>query len=60
MTYTSGAVNLSKKIVYSKPSNYGLKNYCAALSGPPLGLNDYSHIYTLPDSVNETQAPNDT
>jgi hypothetical protein len=32
----------SKKIVYSKPSNYGLKNYCVALSGPPLGLNDYS------------------
>jgi hypothetical protein len=32
----------SKKIVYSKPSNYGLKKYCVALSGPPLGLNDYS------------------
>ena len=32
----------SKKIVYSKPSNYGLKNYCVALSGPPLDLNDYS------------------
>ena len=33
---------VSKKIVYSKPSNYGLKNYCVALSGPPLDLNDYS------------------
>jgi hypothetical protein len=32
----------SKKIVYSRPSNYGSKNYCVALSGPPLGLNDYS------------------
>jgi hypothetical protein len=32
----------SKKIVNSKPSNYGLKDYCIALSGPPLGLNDYS------------------
>ena len=31
---------ISKKIV--KPSNYGLKNYCVALSGPPLDLNDYS------------------
>jgi hypothetical protein len=32
----------SMKIVYSRPSNYGSKNYCVALSGPPLGLNDYS------------------
>ena len=33
-------------IVYSKPSNYGLKNYCVALSGPPLGLNDYSRYFS--------------
>jgi hypothetical protein len=32
----------SKKIVYSKPNNCGPKNYCVALSGPPLGINDYS------------------
>jgi hypothetical protein len=36
------ATGFSKKIVYSKPSNYGLKNYCVAISGPPLGLNDYN------------------
>jgi hypothetical protein len=39
---TSPRLLFSKKIVYSKPSNYGLKNNCVALSGPPLGLNDYS------------------
>ena len=33
---------ISKKIVYSKRNNYDRKNYCVALSGPPLGLNDYS------------------
>jgi hypothetical protein len=33
--------SLSKKIVYSRPSNYGSKNCCVDLSGPPLGLNDY-------------------
>jgi hypothetical protein len=38
----SASAFFSKKIVYSKPKNYGLKNYCVALSGPPLGLNDYS------------------
>jgi hypothetical protein len=32
----------SKKIVYSKPNNYDRENYCVALSGPPLDLNDYS------------------
>jgi hypothetical protein len=32
----------SKKIVYSRPINYGSKNHCVDLSGPPLGLNDYS------------------
>ena len=31
-----------KKIVCSRPSTYSLKNYCGDLSGPPLGLNDYS------------------
>ena len=35
-------VTFSKKIVHSKPNNYDRKNYCVALSGPPLGLNDYS------------------
>jgi hypothetical protein len=32
----------SKKIVYSRPSNYGFKDYCVDLSGPPLDLNAYS------------------
>jgi hypothetical protein len=38
----SVGIDFSKNIVYSRPSNYGSKNCCAALAGPPLGLNDYS------------------
>ena len=41
-SHIDNRTSLSKKIVYSKPNNYGLKNYCVALSGPPLDLNDYS------------------
>jgi hypothetical protein len=33
---------ISKKIVYSRPTTYGSKNCCVDLSGPSLGLTDYS------------------
>jgi hypothetical protein len=47
----------SKKIVYSKPNNYGLKNYCVTLSGPPLGLNDYSLAPPTRRSQTKTEQP---